>query len=503
MQQARQIDDDLLMNLMERALALPKDGRHTFLLNKCRGDNALLDQLSSYIHWEERMGRFLLEPVFMLPKTDWPLKPGQILIRRFKILREVGKGGRGIIWEAMDQKLDRRVAIKCAKAGFGKQLPLEVRHARDINHPNVCKIYEVHTASTLHGEIHFISMEFVEGETLSERLRATSLTEKERSSIARQLCAGVSEAHRNNIIHGGLESNNVILTRGPDASIRAVIMDFGFARIPNVGRPKASDDVLVETLAHGEPVPSKSVQPSVATDIYALGVILWELASGRAAADFGLTSKTFPWHERPARKAPKGYGKWDRILARSLEVDPARRFQSVDELATALGNPTGRGWLLAAAVAAVLAIVSGPISYQRPMAPAETVRLAMLPFSSELGDPAISEKLFRDTASRLARAKANQKTRFILIQSDKILYNGMNSWDKSRSARGTTYVLHGVLERQPKSIKVRAYLTDMRSGVNAMEWDADYAPEQMRYAPIALASVVTDTIHLPIAKYPQ
>ena len=138
----------------------------------------------------------------------------------------------GIVWEALDEKLDRRVALKCAKAGFGKQLPPEVRNAREISHPNVCKIFEIHTASTVDGEIDFISMEFLEGETLSERIRRAPLTEREARIVAQQLCSGLAEAHRNHLVHGDLKTNNVILTTDSEGSVRAVITDFGLARRP-------------------------------------------------------------------------------------------------------------------------------------------------------------------------------------------------------------------------------------------------------------------------------
>src|SRR5439155_9255235 len=119
--------------------------------------------------------------------------------------------GMGIVYEAVDLKLDRRIALKCAKTGFGKRLPPEVRNATQIAHPNVCKIFEIHTTVSRQGEIDFLTMEFLDGPTLAERRRGGPLPTEEARAIALQLCAGLAEAHRNGVIHGDLKSNNVIL----------------------------------------------------------------------------------------------------------------------------------------------------------------------------------------------------------------------------------------------------------------------------------------------------
>jgi serine/threonine protein kinase len=105
---------------------------------------------------------------------------------------------------AKEAKLERRVALKFAKAGFGKRLPPEVRHARQISHSNVCKIFDIHTAVTDRGEIDFLTMEFLEGDTLSDRLRAGPLPEPEARALARQLASGLAAAHANQVIHGDL-----------------------------------------------------------------------------------------------------------------------------------------------------------------------------------------------------------------------------------------------------------------------------------------------------------
>lgn len=491
------------MSLVEEALARPKEKREAYLRDKCGNDSELFRQAWNYIQWEERMGNFLLDPIYPLPENDRPFQPGQMLINRFRIVREVARGGMGIVWQAWDQKLDRMVAIKSAKAGLGDQLPPEVLHASEISHPNICKTFEIHTAYTPQGEIDFISMEFLEGETLSARLRRGPLPKEEALAIALQLCDGLSEAHRNGIIHGDLKSNNVILARGPDGSVRAVITDFGLARRPNASGQNPFTDVLAGTPAYMAPELWKGANPSVASDIYALGVVFWELISGRRPNDLGVTSTTLSWNERPKWKPPAGYGKkWDRVLACCLQADPERRFKSAKEVAQALGPSLTRKRLLTAAAAAVLAIATGVITYQIVTAPPETARLALLPFSTSRDHSTVAEKLLRDTATHLAGIKGNSHLGFQFISEDRVLRKHADTPDKAHAALGATHVLQGNLEQKPQTIILHAYLTDTRNGVNVKEWTAEYKPGELRYAPTALAGVVTNALHLPLAETP-
>jgi eukaryotic-like serine/threonine-protein kinase len=487
--------DHLLMSLVERVLARPKNDRQVYLQNECGNDTHLFSQAWTYVQAEERMGSFLLDPLVSPDECDPPLQPGQLLLDRFRIIREVARGGMGIVWEAMDEKMDLRVALKCAKAGFGKQLPPEVRNARDISHPNVCNIFEIHTVRGPRGEFDFISMEFLEGETLSERLRRAPFSKQESLKIAQQLCAGLGEAHRNNVVHGDLKSNNIILTTEANGSVQAVIMDFGLARRQTNPGQLLPTEVLAGTPAYMAPELWRGVKPSAASDIYALGVVLWELVSGRRPGDVG-TASTLPLSQRDAWKLPAWHGRWHRLIARCLEEDPAKRFQNADEVARALGPPRTRRWLLTAAAAAFLTIASGVVSYQRATAQAVTVRLALLPFVSSDGGSIVSQKIFRETADKLARLKSSTHTKFIFIPLDKVLRNRVDTPEKARTVLGATHVLQGELDKQTGTIGLRVNLT------NSEEWDANYKTDETSYLPTALAGVVTESLHLPITETP-
>jgi hypothetical protein len=120
----------------------------------------------------------------------------QLIDGRFRIIREVARGAMGIVYEAFDETLERRIAIKCAQLGFHKRLPPEVRNSREITHPNVCKIFDLHNATTSEGKINFITMEFLEGETLAQRLERGRLSEEEAppgTTVMRRAGGGASK----------------------------------------------------------------------------------------------------------------------------------------------------------------------------------------------------------------------------------------------------------------------------------------------------------------------
>jgi serine/threonine protein kinase len=354
-------DDDLVMNLVELALSQPPDTREDYLRSACAGDTELFSQVWDYVQWHHRMRDFMLEPLYP-PLREHQFEPGELLADRFRIVREVGQGGMGVVYEAQDKRLGSRIALKCAKSGFRKRLPPEVRHAREISHPHVCKIFEIHTASTPDGEIDFLTMEFLEGETLAERLSRGPLPVAEARAIGRQICAGLAEAHRHRVVHGDLKCNNVILTRdaaGGATAVRAVITDFGLARKPlgpaadvaetwaaglsgslsgALSVSNAAGSSTLSSEAGGTPdymAPElwKGEKPSPASDVYALGVILYELAANRRPY-----AREIAWQDRLKHKPPAIHQGWGAIVRRCLDPDPAKRFRDAGEVAVGAGR---------------------------------------------------------------------------------------------------------------------------------------------------------------------
>ncbi len=470
-------DDDQVMRLVETALAAPPDERRGCVESACAGNSELLEEVWECIQWELRMDRFLCDPVFSPVPAEAVFKPGQLLEGRFRIVGEVARGGMGVVYEARDEKLDRRIALKCARPGFRKRLPPEVRNASEISHPNVCKIFEIHTASTADAEFEFLTMEFLDGETLAEHFRRGPLPAPDVRSIAQQLCAGLGEAHRRKVIHGDLKSSNVIVTRDSGGGLRAVITDFGLAHGAEAAERVAPGSEVGGTPGYMAPELWRGAKASVASDIYALGVILDELAFGPRAEGAERTRKRHALHP-----------KWTHVIRRCLDPEPTRRFHSAEEVAKALAPRTRRRLLLAAA-GAMLAVASGVVTYRGATAPKESVRLAVMPWESAPATAASGEVLSRDASALISRLKGNRKTRFAAIPGGRGL--------RARWQASPTHTLHGKLEPEKGRLVLNACVTDARSLVDVKCRTEVYAPGDMKYAPVALAGLVTETFRLP------
>jgi eukaryotic-like serine/threonine-protein kinase len=313
-----------------------------------------------------------------------------------------------------------------------------------------------------------------------------------------ELCAGLAEAHRRQVIHGDLKSNNVLLARGPDG-VRAVITDFGLARhwLPQAalqsGEAGGAPCYMAPELFRG-------ARPSAASDIYALGVILHELATGRKPFDGETRGE-----ERLSRQPAPLQHRWRRIVGRCLEPDPARRYASVAEVSSALVRPRSiRRWGMAAAAL----VIAGLAGTRFPVPQQETIRLAVLPFETDADSRNLSDGLLLDTADRLKRVKPSGRTmplwldshsraKLTIIPIGDAVQNHVDGPQKTARMLGATHVLTGELRRDNHRISIQARLSDARSNLPLKEWRAEYALNELRNAPVALAGMVTGTLRLP------
>jgi tetratricopeptide (TPR) repeat protein len=485
------------MDLVELTLIQPREDQELFLRDACGADEELLTTALSYVLAEQKMDGFLTKPLFDLAQPDMPFEAGELLDGRFLIIREVARGGMGIVYEAFDQKLERRIAIKCAQQGFRKQLPPEVRNAREISHANVCKIFDIHRTATERGQIDFMTMEFLDGETLDQRLANGLLPDSEALDIACQLCAGVAEAHREQVIHGDLKTSNIILTTTVDGRLRAVITDFGLARRPEP-RLNPQSEIAGGTLAYMAPELLSGEDSSVASDIYALGVVLEELIIG-ARPSAGETERVERMGRKTAVEATPLQARWKRISHRCLAADPKQRFRTAAEIAAALDPPpqAKRRWLVAAATAAALSIAATVLATRdRSTTPAEAIRLAVLPFEADAVSESIGRALLQDTADRLQGVRPG-RVRLTLIPFADALKNKVDHVELVPQKLGGTHALWGSLHNENGVTVVHAHLTDTRLQLRLADWSARYSPEELRNFPVALSGMVVGALGLP------
>ena len=337
------INPDPVIAILQEALQQQPEEREAYVRSACDGDHELYRKLADALQWEERMGNFLLEPLVDFTLLVRPFEPGQTIgDGRFEILREIGEGGMGVVYEAFDRKLQQQIAIKAAKPGFQRLLSPELKAALKVRHQNICLVKEIHTAQTDYGEVDFLAMELLEGETLSAHLaKAGRLSHEEALEIACQVCAGLAEAHRSGIIHRDLKSGNVILCNNEDGSRRAVITDFGLA-----GGTAITSGEVAGTPAYMAPELWRGEPPSKASDVYALGIMLYEMVAGRrpyqaegSREEMGTTGPLLSsltqeqWQHRVYTETPPPPGtfvkhldpRWDRVIMRCLQPLPSQR----------------------------------------------------------------------------------------------------------------------------------------------------------------------------------
>ncbi len=274
---------------------------------------------------------------------------GTLLAGRYRIVAPAGKGGMGEVYRAEDLQLGQVVALKFVPAVLASdgaalaRFHREVRVARQVSHPNVCRVFDIGDTD---GQV-FLSMEFVDGEDLSSLLRRIGRLPSDKAvEIARQLCAGLAAAHEHGVLHRDLKPSNVMI----DGRGKARITDFGLSGLAGDFRP---DELWAGTPAYMAPEQLKGKEVTVRSDIYSLGLVLYELFTGKRAFEAATVLERKDLLEHTTPTSPSSHIKdldpvVERVILRCLENDPRKRPASALQVAAALpgGDP------LAAALAA-------------------------------------------------------------------------------------------------------------------------------------------------------
>ncbi|MFN8547164.1 MAG: tetratricopeptide repeat protein [Candidatus Eisenbacteria bacterium] len=354
------------------ALDLPPEDRPAFVEAVCRDDVTVGRELRSFLESNEGVpeAQSLPAPWASLISGDEPpsFHRGDRVAGRYRIESLLGRGGMGEVYEAWDEELSIPVALKTLHLKVSteearRRLEMEGLLARTVWHPNVCRLYDLGSHGDGDDLVWFLTMELLRGRTLADLLEREQRLETERALIlAEQMAAGLGAAHRSGIVHRDFKPANVILVDRENGE-QAVVTDFGIARAESAASGSSPSDSeggpILGTPTYMAPEQLRGGLAGAAADIYALGVVLFEMVTGRlpfsddhtidgiaqnsarelAVGDLDAAARRLH-QDAPSPRAlrPELNEHWERAIRRCLDRDPARRFARAEEVAEALAG---------------------------------------------------------------------------------------------------------------------------------------------------------------------
>jgi serine/threonine protein kinase len=405
------------------------------------------------------------------------LERGATFAQRYEIIEELGKGGMGRVYRVLDTKINEEVALKLIKPEIADSKTIErfgneLKMARKISHKNVCRMYHLSEESGT----HYITMEYVPGETLKSMMRMTKqLSVGTSVSIARQICEGLKEAHRLGVVHRDLKPQNIMI----DKQGIARIMDFGIARsLESKGTTRPG--VIIGTPEYMSPEQTELREIDQRSDIYSLGIILFEMLTGRVPFE-GETPISIAMKQKsekppePISFNPQIPEDLNRIIGTCLEKDREKRYQTADELledldASEKGLPTKERILtkktlvrqgeitvsfkpkkalfplLAVLAVAIIAVIVWQLIPQREamLPPSDKPSIAVMYFKNNTGEEgldhwctALADLLITDLS----------QSKLIRVVSGEVLYNILDRLNQLSATTYSSEVLREVANR--------------------------------------------------------
>ena len=344
--------------LFEAAADLAPNERATLLNKECDGDTALRREVESLLDSDAQTGGFIEQPVLEMPRDLFPDPPEESLVGRqfgaYQIIREIGRGGLGAVYLAAraDDEYRKEVAIKLVRRGLDTEDILRrFRNERQIlaqlDHPNIARLID---GGTTDDGLPYFVMEYVNGEPINAYCDAHGLTTTERLKLFRKVCAAVTYAHQNLVIHRDLKPSNILVASDGEPKL----LDFGIAKL--LGQ---DEEALAQTMAgqrvmtpeYASPEQVKGEKITTTSDVYSLGVLLYELLTGRRpyrlktrTPDEISRAITTQEPEPPSTALAKLHhppssilhprslrGDLDNIVLMAMRKEPARRYASVGQ----------------------------------------------------------------------------------------------------------------------------------------------------------------------------
>jgi len=390
--------------IFEQVMEMDESDQIAFVRQVCGADQPLLAEVMKLIAADRRTDPLLDQPMihwgFAIQTTQekQPVKLPFNYIGNYKLIDKLGEGGMGEVYLAIDEPLGRKVAIKLVQAGLGAEYLRRFNDERKVlatlNQRNIVTLY---TSGEAHGRPYFV-MEYLEGESLRQRLQRGPLPQAEIVEIARQICAALGAAHGKGIVHRDIKPENIVLAHDEDGLL-VKVLDFGIA-ILKESDTRTKTNALVGTAAYFSPEQALCLERKKIdgrADIYSLGAIVYEMLTGTrvfSAADTAgyayqhVNAPPIPPSERQPTLpiSPE----LDRTVLRALEKKPEARFNSAREFAQSLKQAV-EGPMYAAATTTLLDGLSAP-TVEEASNPIETAAVAAVPDTQLLSEKSRTAK---------------------------------------------------------------------------------------------------------------
>jgi eukaryotic-like serine/threonine-protein kinase len=341
--------------LFHSALEREPEERAAFLDQACDGDEVLRREVESLLaadaEAENATGALPAQVAAEMLATDRGLIATGQQIGHYRVLSPLGAGGMGEVYLAQDTRLGRKIALKLLPARFTqnaervRRFEREARAASALNHPNILTIHEIGQVQTEAGGLHFIATELVEGQTLRQQMKHSRLSLFEALDVATQVSSALNAAHSTGIVHRDIKPENIMLR--PDGLVE--VLDFGLAKLterhaaavdtqaPTIAGGTTEPGVVMGTASYMSPEQARGLEVDARTDIFSLGVVIYEMMAGRAPFAGETPSDvmaailtTEP--EQLSQYSPEAPPEPERIVAKALRKDREERYQVAKDL---------------------------------------------------------------------------------------------------------------------------------------------------------------------------